>query len=183
MALHSWLHTLLYRTGISQADLAGFLHISRSAVNMACRNERMLPTAALLQLSKIEMAMDTLPPGPGSPFSSYASLSKHFRFQARERRYEAAVMARYIEKYELKMQHWEQRERFWRAAGTVVPEGEKGKRQAEWLVILQALQRFLPAQADKQYYRYKAQMPLLLQEAETYEKWVDEWEQLGNDSK
>jgi transcriptional regulator with XRE-family HTH domain len=87
MAQHSWLHTLLYRTGISQADLAGFLHISRSAVNMACRRERMLPTAALIQLSKIEMAMDTLPPGPGSPFTSYASLIKYFRLQARERRY------------------------------------------------------------------------------------------------
>lgn len=179
MAPHSWLHTLLYRTGISQADLASFLQISRSAVNMACRNERMVPTAALLQISKIEMAMETLPPGPGSPFTSYASLIKHFRFQARERRYEAAVMERYIEKYEQKMQQWEQRERFWRAAGTVLPEGDNGKRQTEWLTILQALQRFPPAQADKQYYRYKAQLPLLLQEAEIYEKWVEEWEKVS----
>jgi transcriptional regulator with XRE-family HTH domain len=174
MVPHPWLHTLLHRTGISQADLAGFLHISRSAVNMACRNEKMLPTAALLQLSKIEIALQTLPPGPGSPFTSYASLSKHFRFQAPERRYEAAVMERYIEKYEQKMQQWEQRERFWRAAGTVVPEGEEGKRQAEWLVLLQGLLKFPPAEADKQYYRYKEQMPLLLQEAETYEKWATE---------
>jgi transcriptional regulator with XRE-family HTH domain len=176
MAQHSWLHTLLFRTGISQADLAGFLHISRSAVNMACRSERSLPTAANLQLLKIEQAMETLPPGPGSPFTSYASLSKHFRFQARERRYEAAVMERYIEKYERKMQQWEQRERFWRAAGTVIPEGPEGKRQAEWLVLLQGLLKFPPGQAGKQYYRFKAQMPLLLQEAETYEKWVEEWE-------
>jgi hypothetical protein len=89
-------------------------------------------------------------------------------------------MERYIEKYELKMQKWEQRERFWRAAGTVVPQGPEGKRQSEWLVILQALQRFPPSQADKQYYRYKAQMPLLLQEAETYEKWIEEWEKINN---
>jgi transcriptional regulator with XRE-family HTH domain len=100
MAQHSWLQDLLNRTGISQEDLAGFLHISRSAVNMACRRERSLPTAANLQLLKIEQAMETLPPGLGSPFTSYASLIKYFRFQALERRYEAAVMERYVEKYE-----------------------------------------------------------------------------------
>ena len=176
MAPHSWLHTLLHRTGISQADLAGFLHISRSAVNMACRNERMLPTAAQLQLSQIEIALQTLPTAPDSPFTSYAALIKHFRFQARVRRYEVAVMERYMEKYGRKMQQWEQRERFWLAAGTVVPQSITGKRQSEWLVILQALQRFPPSLADKQYYRFKAQMPLLLREAETYEKWVVEWE-------
>ena len=81
-----------------------------------------------------------------------------------------------MEKYDRKMQQWEQRERFWRAADTVVPQSITGKRQAEWLVILQALQRFPPSLADKQYYRFKAQMPLLLREAETYEKWVVEWE-------
>jgi len=67
---------------------------------MACRRERSLPTAANLQLLKIEQAMETLPPGLGSPFTSYASLIKYFRFQALERRYEAAVMERYVEKYE-----------------------------------------------------------------------------------
>jgi transcriptional regulator with XRE-family HTH domain len=176
MAQHSWLQDLLNRTGISQEDLAGFLHISRSAVNMACRRESSLPTAANLQLLKIEQAMETLPPGPGSPFTSYASLIKHFRLQARERRYEAAVMERYIEQYERKMQQWEQRERFWRAAGTVVPEGPEGKQQAEWLLLFQALLKVPSGKADMQYYRFKVQMPLLLKEAEMYEKWVAAWE-------
>jgi transcriptional regulator with XRE-family HTH domain len=175
MAPHSWLHTLLYHTGISQEDLAGFLHVSRSAVNMACRHERSLPTTANLQLFKIEQGMETLPPGQGAPFTSYTSLIKHFRFQARERRYAAAVMERYIGKYDRKMQQWEQRERFWRAADNIVPEGLEGKRQAEWLLLFQGLLKVPPGKAGKQYYRYKAQMPLLL-EAETYEKWVKEWE-------
>jgi transcriptional regulator with XRE-family HTH domain len=92
MAQHSWLQDLLNRTGISQEDLAGFLHISRSAVNMACRRERSLPTTANLQLLNIERGMETLPPGPGTPFASYTSLIMYFRLEARERRYEAAII-------------------------------------------------------------------------------------------
>jgi transcriptional regulator with XRE-family HTH domain len=176
MAPHSWLHTLLHRSGISQEDLAGFLHISRSAVNMACRRERSLPTAANLQLLKIEQAMETLPPGQGSPFTSYAPFIQHFTQRAQELRYEAATMERYIGKYELKMRQWEQRERFWRAAGTLVPEGAEGKRQSKWLTVFLPTLTHTPGQADKQYYRFKAQMPLLLQETEMYEKWVEEWE-------
>jgi transcriptional regulator with XRE-family HTH domain len=176
MAQHSWLQGLLNRTGIAQADLAGFLNVSRSTVNMACRNERMLPTAANVQLFRIEQAMETLPPGTGSPFTSYDSLIKYFRFQARKRRYEAAVMERYTEQYEQKTRQWEQRERFWRAAGALVPDDQEGKLQAEWLAIVQGLLKSPPRQTDKQYYRFKAQMPLLLQEAEAYEKRVEEWE-------
>lgn len=181
MPQNSFLQTLLDRTGISQADLAGFLHISRSTVNMACRSERMLPTAAHLQLINIEQAMETLPPGTGSPFTSYAPLIQHFTQRAQELRYEAATMERYIGKYELKMRQWEQRVRFWRAAGTLVPEGAEGKRQAEWLNLHLPTLRHAPGQADNKYYHFKAQMPLILQEAETYEKLIKEWEQLRID--
>lgn len=174
------LQTLLDRTGISQADLAGFLHVSRSAVNMACRSERMLPSAAHLQLINIEQAMETLPPGPASPFTSYAPIIRHFTQRAQELRYEAAIMERFIGKYELKMRQWEQRERFWRAADTVLPEGPEGERQAKWLSFILPTLPYSPAQTDKQYFRFKAQMPLLLQEADTYEKWVAEWEQAWN---
>jgi hypothetical protein len=76
MSHRSWVHALLQRTGISQADLAGFLDVSRSSVAMACANERDLPNEARWQLYKIEQAMETLPPGPASPFTSYAPLIK-----------------------------------------------------------------------------------------------------------
>jgi len=177
MAQNAFLQTLLDHTRISQADLASFLHISRSAVNMACRSERMLPTAAHLQLLKIEQAMETLPPGPASHFTSYAPIINHFTQRAQELRYEAATMERFINKFELKMRQWEQRERFWRAAGSELPPGPEGERQAKWLALLLPTITHTPGHADKQYYRFKAQMPLLLQEAATYEKWVSEWEQ------
>jgi transcriptional regulator with XRE-family HTH domain len=176
MSHRSWVHALLQRTGISQADLAGFLDISRSTVAMACANERDLPNEARWQLYKIEQAMETLPPGAASPFTSYAPLIKYCQSQARKLRYEAAVMERFIEKYDQKLQQWEQREKFWRAAGTLLPDGEAGHRQAEWLKLLVALLTRSPKPADKKYYRCKAQLPLLLQEAAAYEQWVAEWE-------
>jgi len=121
--------------------------------------------------------METLPPGPGSPFTSFAPLIQHFTQRAQELRHEAASMERFIEKYELKMRQWEQRERFWRAAETVLPDGPEGKRQANWLALLLPTITHMPGQADYKYFRFKVQMPLLLQEAETYEQWIEEWEQ------
>ncbi len=134
---------------------------------------------AHLQLLEIEHAMETLPPGPGSPFTTYAPLIKHFTQRAQELRYKAAVMARYMEKYELKMRQWEQRERFWRAAGTLKAGRPAGERQAKWLSAILPSLTFSPGQSDRQYYRFKAHMPLLLQEAETYENLIKEWEQVS----
>ena len=176
MAQHSWIQALLDRTGISQHDLAVFLRVSRSAINMACRNERMLPTHAHLQLIRIEQALPGLQTGGSRQLKNYNRLIKYFSHKAREARYKAAVMEQYMEKYEEQQQQWTEREKFWRAAAATLPDTPEGKGQAEVLAILQGLLSRHPNNSDIQYYRYKVQMPLLLQEAEALEKQVADWQ-------
>jgi transcriptional regulator with XRE-family HTH domain len=176
MAHHSWIQALLNRTGISQHDLAVFLRVSRSAINMACRNERMLPTHAHLQLIHIEQALQEMQTGGSRQLKNYNRLIKYFSHKAREARYKAAVMERYMEKYEEQQQQWTEREKFWRAAAATLADTPEGKQQAEALELLQRLLSRISNNSDIQYYRYKAQLPLLLQEAEQYEIWVAEWE-------
>lgn len=176
MAQHSWLQTLIDRTGISQNDLAAFLDISRSAVNMACRRERMLSAQATLQLFQIETTMENLPEITASELKNFDRLIKYFSRQAREARYKTEIMKVYIEKYETRTKQWQQREKFWRAAAVTLADTPEGKQQAEVLELLQALLSRISNNSDVQYYRYKAQLPLLLQEAEQYEQWVTEWE-------
>jgi transcriptional regulator with XRE-family HTH domain len=53
-----WIKTLCKQTGMSQADLASFLNISRSAVAMAVAGERNLPDDALLKLATLKLAVE-----------------------------------------------------------------------------------------------------------------------------
>ncbi|MCU0375202.1 MAG: hypothetical protein MUF24_07835 [Chitinophagaceae bacterium] len=178
MAHHSWIQALLNRTGISQHDLAVFLRVSRSAINMACLNERMLPTHAHLQLLRIEQALQEMQTGGSRQLKNYNRLIKNFSHKAREARYKAAVMERYMEKYEEQQQQWTEREKFWRAAAATSPDTPEGKGQTEVLQLLQGLLSRQPNDKDIKYYQYKIQLPLLLQEAEACEKWVAVWRQL-----
>lgn len=129
------------RTGLSQAHLADMLGINRSLVNMYERNQRSLPTAAVIKLLELEKAMDQhmAAAAPNLPVKTQEKLNKQLQRRADELRYAALLLENKIAAGERKQQqHLQLTLLLDTLAGQQQPGAPKTQ-QSAWLEMMQAI--------------------------------------------
>ena len=118
------------KLGLSQSALAGILGISRSAVAMYERSARGLPTAALVQLSEMEILLQASPATAAAPLKKQqAKTKKMFQLILRDATLEKMRAERQLEKLEAKQGH--------QAQINKLAEGFRKNKQKEQAVLLQ----------------------------------------------